>query len=241
MGTPTGADRPPEPSGRGVRGSGADGSAPRPGPRLDVWVAISLAGLFLGLTLLVVTGAADPLDARVTHHFRPTDEWWGDTQKRYSPWMGRLAPVRMFALVAVTGLVIAARRRSWWPVVFSAAPVAASVAVTLLVKAALARPDPHGGVSTSGGAYPSGHMVAVVVCLAVCLLVAWPRVRWWWWALLAAPAGLMAASLVVTAAHWPSDVLGGALLALAVVAGASRSRLRGRAHGRRRPAAGRTG
>jgi membrane-associated phospholipid phosphatase len=195
-----------------------------------VWLAAGLAAVFLALTVLVVTGAADPLDERITHYFRPTVAWWGDTQKRYSPWMTWLEPAHMFALLAVTCLVVAARRRSWWTVFFAVVPAGCGVAAAAAMKLTIARPDPHGGVSASGGAYPSGHMVAVVVCVAVCLLVLSPRVRWWWWAALAVPSWLMATSLVVTAAHWPSDVLGGALLAGAVVAGASGLTWRGRAH-----------
>jgi membrane-associated phospholipid phosphatase len=222
------------PGGSAARGGG--GSAAHQGSsrheRGHAWVAAGLAGAFLALTVLVVTGAADPTDARITHHFRPTVEWWGDTQKRYGPWMGWLEPARMFAVLAATCLVLVARRRSWWTVLFAVVPTGLSVAAAAATKATIGRPDPRGGVSASGGAYPSGHMVAVVVCVAVCLLVVSPRVRWWWWAAMSVPCWLMAASLVVTAAHWPSDVLGGGLLGGAVVAGASGLAWRGRAHRR---------
>jgi membrane-associated phospholipid phosphatase len=121
-------------------------------------------------------------------------------------------------------------RRSWWPVVYSTVLAGASMAVTLVVKFAIERPDPHGDVAASGGSYPSGHVVAVVVCLAGCIFVVWPRARWWLWLPMVSATGLMITALIVSAAHWPSDVLAGTLLGLAVVTGGSRLRLRRRAH-----------
>lgn len=180
-----------------------------------------LAGLcaaaFAVLTAVVVSGAADSLDGTVAHRFRP-EEAWGEPQDRVAPWLGRLAPVRMFALLAVTCLAAAAWRRSWHSITFGVVTGLGSVAATLLVKVALARVDPLGGLSPDGGSYPSGHMVAVVVSVAASLVVLLPRVRWWCWVVLAAPSGVMAVALVVTTSHWVTDVVGGALLAGAVVA-----------------------
>ena len=62
-------------------------------------------------------------------------------------------------------------------------------------------------------------MLAVVVFLGGALLMVWPRVRWWWWACLAVPVGLMAGALVITVAHWPTDVLGGWVFGGAWLAG----------------------
>lgn len=186
------------------------------------WAVLANAcvALFVVLTLVVVSGAADSLDGTVARRFRP-DEAWGEPQDRVAPWLTRLAPERMFALSAVTCLAVAARRRSWDSVAFGAVTGLCSVAATLLVKVALARVDPLGGISPDGGSYPSGHMVAVVVSVATCLLVLLRRVRWWCWLVLSVPSGVMAVSLVVTTSHWVSDVVGGALLAGAVVATAT--------------------
>jgi membrane-associated phospholipid phosphatase len=73
--------------------------------------------------------------------------------------------------------------------------------------------------------------VALVVCLGGCLLVAFPRVSWWMWLPLVAAAALLITGLLVAAAHWPSDILGGALLALALVSASSRLTVRRRATG----------
>src|SRR4029450_7734481 len=51
-----------------------------------------------------------------------------------------------------------------------------TVALTLGTKAAMARPDPHGlVVHSNGGSFPSGHTVAVMVCLGVAVLLMHPR------------------------------------------------------------------
>lgn len=193
------------------------------------WLALGLALAFVVVTVLVITGVTQSLDWRAVHYLRPNDGW-GDTQQRYSPWMSRLIPERMFLLLAATSVAMSLWRRSWWPAVFGAALTGTTVVVSAAVKFAIERPDPHGYVTPSGGSYPSGHIIAVVVCTAGCLLVTLPKVRWWLWTPVVAAAGLMTVALMVAAAHWATDVFGGMLLALALVAGMSRLGLRRRAH-----------
>ncbi|MEW1954780.1 phosphatase PAP2 family protein [Terrabacter sp. NPDC080008] len=197
--------------------------------RASLWVACGLLVAFLVLTLLVHRGATQSLDAAVLQRLRP-DGLWGPTQLRYTPWMSRLRPQHVYIVLVVTTLLVSLWRHSWWPLAFSLALAGVSGAVTLLVKVALHRPDSGGWVTDTGGAYPSGHTVALVTCLGACLLVVWPRVRWWLWAPVVVATLLLASGLLVSGAHWLTDVLGGLLLALAAVTAASRSRLRRLAH-----------
>lgn len=181
---------------------------------------LSLAA-FAVLAVCVRTGTTQGLDVALVERLRPGDQW-GATQVRWSPWMARLQPEHTSALLVLAALGTAVRRRSWWPMVLGGALGVATVAVTVATKVALARPDPHGDLTTSGGSFPSGHMATLLVCMGGCLFLLARRVRWWHWTPVAAAAVLLAVALLVSAAHWPTDVLGGALLAVAVL-GASGS------------------
>lgn len=189
------------------------------------WLALGLGAAFVLLGLLVVTGVTASPDARGIALLRPGDAW-GAPQVRYSPWMTRLEPERMYPILGVTALVTSLRRRSWRPLVFAGALAGLSVVVTVAVKIGMERPDPHGYVTPSGGSYPSGHVVGVVVSLAGCLLLLRPTLRWWFWAPVVVGVGLVSGGLLISAAHWPTDVLGGILLGLAVVSAASTWSLR---------------
>ena len=191
-----------------------------------LWLAACSASLFVALTVLVVTGVTRPVDSAAAGWLRP-GLVWGPWQVRLSPWMTRLEPARMYLLLGVTAMAVALWRRSWRSLAFAALLAGTSAVVTLLAKNAFHRPDPAGYVPDSGGSYPSGHTVAVIVCLSGCLLVVLPRTRWWWWVPVAGVTTLLATALLVSGAHWLTDVLGGALLAVALVAAGSRLPQRG--------------
>lgn len=178
--------------------------------------AAMAAAAFLVLTGLVATGATHAIDVGLLARLRPGDEW-GPTQVRFSPWMSRLQPSHMFGLLTIVTAVAVTLRRSWRPLVSGVLVGVSTVALTTLVKLALERPDPHGSVPGSGGSFPSGHMAAVVACLAGCVVVLHPRMRWWHWVPASAGAATIGFAQLVSAAHWPSDLAGGALLALVVV------------------------
>jgi membrane-associated phospholipid phosphatase len=83
---------------------------------------------------------------------------------------------------------------------------------------AVGRPDTHGTTADShGGSYPSGHIIAVVVCLGLVVLMTQPRARRWVWLVPALVGGLMGVCILVQAAHWSTDVVGGGLLAVGVL------------------------
>lgn len=206
-------------------------------PGRATWLSLGAFALFLALTVLVLRGVTQPVDTRVFHRLRPEDGW-GDAQVRFAPWIGRLRPEHMYVLLAATSVVVSLWRRSVWPLLFALALAAGAAVLTVAVKLVGQRGDPHGFVAQSGGAYPSGHTVTLVVCLGGCLLVIWPRVRWWLWLPVVGAAALLGTSLLVAGAHWFTDVLGGMLLGVALLAVSSRRGLRLRAHAGTEPVAG---
>ncbi len=191
-------------------------------------IAVACGAAFVVLTVLVLAGSTDALDVATRDLLRP-DDGWGPEQNLTRPVIDLLQPVRMFAVLAVVGTVLSIRARSPRPLVFTGAVAVAATAVTLLVKVLVARPDPHHDMSGIGGAYPSGHIVALLVCLGAIALALHAEAPWWsrlaWW-LVAVAGSVMAAALLLTAAHWLTDVLGGVLIAVAVLAWASRLRPR---------------
>lgn len=120
----------------------------------------------------------------------------------------------MFVFHALLGAVLIVRRRPRMAF-FSAV---AGVVVTLLVqlvKVLVHRPRPEdAGVFTETYSYPSGHASSTTAFVLVCALLLG---RAWVWVLAALGAVAMMLSRTYLAAHWLSDVIGGACLATAVV------------------------
>ncbi len=141
--------------------------------------------------------------------------------------VGDLVP--WFALTWLLGLALLVSGRRQAAVWFFAAITADGAAA--LIKVTFALPRPLGGelLDLAGGpsyAYPSGHVARTVVLLG---LLAWlalqeiPRLRRPFVAptiVVAAALGvaLMGVARIGAGQHWPSDVLGGALLGVAWLA-----------------------
>ncbi|MEV4410444.1 phosphatase PAP2 family protein [Catellatospora sp. NPDC049609] len=129
--------------------------------------------------------------------------------------------VLLAALAFTLGFLL--RRRLFAQLGFVCAAVAASAALRLTVHALVARPRPEDMLSVAAGwSYPSGHTSHFATAALLLLLLAWPlaRARWQRAALVAVVGGwavLVGASRVALVVHWPSDVLGGWLVALASV------------------------
>ncbi|GAA1654839.1 phosphatase PAP2 family protein [Catellatospora bangladeshensis] len=129
--------------------------------------------------------------------------------------------VLVAVLVFTLGFLL--RRRLFAQLAFVCAAVAASAALRLTVHALVARPRPEDMLSSGAGwSYPSGHTSHFATAALLLLLLAWPltRARWQRIALVAVVGGwalLVGASRVALVVHWPSDVLGGWLVALASV------------------------
>lgn len=193
------------------------------------WLGLGVAVGFLILSIAVRLGRLDAWDATTRSWFRPNDEW-GPLQLRADYVVEGLRPVRIVPLLAIIVLIVCAVRRSLRPAVFAGVSILLLAALTTVTQVLVSRPDPHGAVHRLGGSFPSGHTATVIVCSAVLVLVLWPRPAAVLWLLPVLAGSLMGASLLVQAAHWTSDVIGGALLAglvLAAVGGAGLARVPG--------------
>ncbi len=122
----------------------------------------------------------------------------------------------------VIALGVLAMKRRWLQLAAFALAIVSSEFLIGTLKDLYERPRPPGSlIGTSGFAFPSGHAVAgavTAVGLVVCLLPPGPR-RWAWEVRAATFAALMALSRTYLAAHWLSDVLGGALLGVTLAVG----------------------
>lgn len=200
-------------------------------PRTSV-IAVSMGIATVGLALLwvgVATGSLlasrDPaVDAWVVA-VRPP--WLVDASRVISD-AGQPA-VLIGVLVLVTG-GIAWRSRSWSPVGVSAGALVLLTVFDNGVKALVARPRPplawH-AMPAHGLSFPSGHALwSAGVLLMIVLLAARVRTPLLLGALALVIAAAVAASRVILAVHYPSDVLAGwclAVLADGVVVAAAAS------------------
>jgi membrane-associated phospholipid phosphatase len=177
------------------------------------------------LLVLVATGVTDRLDVATRDRFRPHDVW-GPNQRLADRMVDLGRPSHVVVLLVVVVVATALRRRSWAPVPFVALYGGAPAALTLATKLSYARPDPAGTIDARTGSFPSGHALAVLVCLGLALLVVRPATRWWQWCLVALAGAAMDMSLLLEAAHWVTDILGATVIAVGALGAASRSALR---------------
>lgn len=130
--------------------------------------------------------------------------------------------------VAVFGVVVwlfyrRRRRLAWWAIATMAAGGALGALLKLLV--GRNRPDFLDPVARATGySFPSGHALNVTLAAGVLLLIFLPlrhRYRAWLWA--AAVAAVVGTGFcrIALGVHWTSDVVGGWILGIAVVAATS--------------------
>ncbi|WP_213454430.1 phosphatase PAP2 family protein [Rhizomonospora bruguierae] len=131
---------------------------------------------------------------------------------------------RPYALVAGALLTLAlAALRQYRRAAFVVVAALAAAGSRLLVLAAVARPRPVDRLAAAQGwSYPSGHTTTAASAALIVGLLLWRlprsgRARRLLVAVAAAWALLVGVSRVALVVHWPTDVLGGWLLSLAVV------------------------
>lgn len=141
--------------------------------------------------------------------------------------------VATLSLAALTAAFVALRRRRGDLAFVAITTVAGANATTHVLKPLLAHADPLGGESTRwlNDAFPSGHATAAMSIALVAVIVA-PRALRPWIALAASGyAAAVGVGLVVVLAHYPSDVVGGYLVAGAWATAMSAIALARRDHG----------
>jgi membrane-associated phospholipid phosphatase len=196
--------------------------------RWPVRLAVIGAATFVALSVLVATHVTHDLDDAAREYFRPNDVW-GPTQIRADVIVEGLKPIYVAPVLVLVGVGVSLWRRSWWPAAFASLIILATGALTVLTKLLLQRPDTHNHLTWTGGSFPSGHTAALLVCVGGAVLIMRERSRWWEWVTVALVGLAMGVALLLQAAHWFTDVAGGVLLAVTVLAAASVFDLRRRA------------
>ncbi len=194
-------------------------------PRGTVLLTSVSAIGFVVLAMLVAFHATDHIDVAVRGSFRPHDVW-GLPKRRADRLVEDARPRNMAALLALVGVGASLRRRSWRPLVYATLVGSGSAVLTQGFKILLGRPDPNYQTFPHSGSFPSGHTVSVIVCLGGALLVLRAQTHWWEWVFVGLGGLAMSLALLVEAAHWFTDIVGGALLAVTMLAATAGSPLR---------------
>jgi membrane-associated phospholipid phosphatase len=181
------------------------------------WIAWGSVSAFTPLAISVHLGSLNTFDAIMRQWARP-DDVWGAAELRADIVVEGLRPPIIAALLVAFTAVCCIKGRSLRPAAFVGVVSVVTVALTVITKFAVGRPDPYGFIGSTGGSFPSGHIITLMVSLGLAVLLAWPRVgsRWVW----LAPAlggGLMGVCLLLQATHWFTDIVGGILLAVVVL------------------------
>jgi membrane-associated phospholipid phosphatase len=186
------------------------------------WIALGSAFAFITLAISVHQGLLDTLDSMIQQWARP-DDVWGIAQLRADLIILPLRPEVLAGLLLALTPAYCVRHRSVRPATVVGGVGLATVALTLATKTAVSRADPHGSLANShGGSFPSGHTTGVVVGVGlIVMMMMQPRTGRWVWLIPAFGGALMGASLLLQAAHWFTDIVGGGLLATGVLAAAS--------------------
>jgi membrane-associated phospholipid phosphatase len=174
-----------------------------------------LLGLFALLVLTVELGWWDRLDDMV-------DDWaashrvtvfWDAAKTVFDV----ASPEVVLSITLALGLLVAWRRRRWGIAADAAIRLGLVVASVLLLKPLVAVPSPRNSLGDHGGAFPSGHTTAMVVCAT--LLLAWlgrPRSKTGRAAVTAVVVVTVGATVIYIHYHNLSDVVGGLVLGLLI-------------------------
>lgn len=183
-------------------------------------VALLAAVAAAALTVIVYLQPYQPIDAAVERWIQAINV--GPLVYVFSFYTAIGGPLAIPAEVVVFGIVLLLNRQAWRLVIGAAL----TSGWYLLVSRLVMRPRPDVGqvlrVTEHPGAasYPSGHMILFVVYCVVLMVALGYRflpARMWpvGWVVGAALVAIGGVSRIYSGAHWPSDVLGGLLMAVA--------------------------
>lgn len=191
--------------------------------RVRILAPLLAALAFLLLTLLVlghlgVLYRSDAAISEAAHDFTLAHSLWRSMMSAITH-TGTTVVLGPLACVACVALL---RWRRWRAAVFVAVAMLVTVGIRMLIVVNVARPRPNGWLTTaSGWSFPSGHTTAAAAFALIMVLTVRPLLRRRYRRWLAGVAGtwavLVGVSRVALTVHWPSDVLGGWLLALTIV------------------------
>lgn len=192
-----------------------DAEQPQQRTRRAKWIVpASAACCYLLFTVAVHLRMLDTLDLAFRHAFH-VGEVWGIGQTRAARVVNDLAPNRLALALVICTAILSLARRTARPIVVVAVVGAATVMVTEATKWIMAHSDP-GAPPVAHGSFPSGHEVTVIVVFGLLVLLFRPDTRWGW--IFPGFMAVVAGSVLILAwVHPVTDVLGGALLAIAAL------------------------
>lgn len=179
-------------------------------------IAIGLAVGFAILAVAVWLGWTDRWDTTSRFWFRPNDEW-GPRQWNADRVVEGLRPAIIVPALGILAAIESGRRRSLRPALLAGGTMLLLAVLVGGSKLAVGRPDPHATADSHGGSFPSGHTATVIVCFGLAVLLLARPPRWWHWLAPAVAGAAMGYCLLVEAAHWTTDVIGGGLIGAGVL------------------------
>ena len=198
-------------------------------PRGAAWGAFAAALVVAGLAVLIVRSWAPLLDVdrsvgTAIHDWALRTPWAVDVS-RVLETIGRFR-FAMWVVVATTVVLLLTRR--WWAALTLVVLAAVAPLVTDLLKLIVGRARPVWAVplgSEDTLSYPSGHATAGIAVYAACAVAIGSLLRSPTWGAVVALTGILLGiaiglSRLVLGVHWPSDVVGGWGVALAVAGAA---------------------
>lgn len=198
-------------------------------PRTLWWTAAGSVGCGTVLLMLVVIRwtpleGADRWLTRHLHQSALDHPGWVEVNRILTDWVWDPQTIRLLMLVAV---VILALRRAWRAVLWVGLVLLVELIVQHGLKEAVARPRPEfpDPVHLSPGwAFPSGHTMTATVCCGLLLILVLRLAAGYplWQAVILGVVVLSVVGVGFTriflGVHWFSDVLGGWLFGVAVLA-----------------------